>query len=202
MSFYSKFNPKLIRVKSQYDYPEVDNQCSWCVYQFASNLNMFYKTIDIEKYNNHIKIASELKKKYSKKQCGENIDDSILEKLYPTINIIIKNYIEINHHLREEFISLFPQESVDTFYTPKKKSYVSSLLSIIKNDLPYPNRFLMINRFGQSFLIIGTPSKEVYIIDTHLREIIICNIDNVINYIIPINCDKSYYVITYIYGII
>jgi len=178
---------KIEGVHSQYDYKMTDNQCSWCAYEFVVNYGIFQSKPDefnIKKYNSLIEKASEKKKNLSQKICGENINDEILLNEYKDkLTIISNEFIEINSALKDDVISMFPDIMRETFFIPKKEVVdISAIRNTIDEFLPYTKRFMLVNRFGQSFACIGRNDGNMCIVDSHFRTISISDKEHVFNY--------------------
>lgn len=188
-------------VMCQYDIKTSDNQCSWCTYKNISNYKIFHN-IDrnLDKYNKLLQEASEEKNQHSKLICGENIDSELLIKHYSeNIRILGYRYIETGIEYKNELLSILPEPLKTTFFVPKGSFFnIDELKRCVYEFLPYPGRFMAVNRFGQSFACIGLSGNRIAIADSHCKKVAISNPEKVFNYINVKN--DGYNIISFTFG--
>lgn len=200
-----------VSVKSQYD-DEMkqfsSNQCSWCSFEFCSKsiqLAICYKKdkSTFQKiYEECVLEGSKNRQGCNKLKCGENIDDEDIKKKYKNITIV-ERYKTVLNKEQAEICEYLDPELRDTFF---KRDNVAELgLEKIKmrlGDLSV-GKFLLINRYGQSFAILGTNEKsKVLLTDSHCRTSGMIDIDDAIRYISSITPDGSdgYNLILWMFG--
>ena len=160
------------QVKSQYDFPKASNQCSWCAYELASKLWAKLPSVNTDEYNKCIDDASDLRAKCNKYKCGENIDDKDIIECYEHILTIISFYrTELNSELKKDLLDILDPELRDTFF--KRDDYpcetVDFLKECVSGFLNTHRRFMVVNRYGQSFSLVGLGNGQVWIFDSHFR---------------------------------
>lgn len=189
--------PKKINVKSQYDEPynRITNQCSWIAKQFIMNKEKLIKVIDSGSENNIINLYTQIledgtrdRKQNFKFPHGENIDEVNLDSI---INLKTTIYGDISS------LYMIDESIINLIYKPNiaLEDY-SSFISEIKNMKQ--NQMMIINRDGQSFVIMFKNNKYI-ILDSHQRIINYVTFDNICTYILENNLDGIFYIIYGLY---
>jgi hypothetical protein len=174
-------------VKSQYDYKIASNQCSWCAFEFIKNSKLLLNIENvnfIENYNKCIEEASRLRLECNKYKCGENIDDINILNHYK-LNIINFYKTELNKNQKETFLEILDEELKNTFF--KRENIIDLNIDILKNYiyefLPHIGHFMIINRYGQSFSLLGLSDNKIMLFDSHFKKTGITNLEKAFEYI-------------------
>lgn len=211
MSYIESIVPKdnSVAVKCQYDqeYKMISsNQCSWCSYEFVSNLKSLITNFKKEEfqdiYNKCLLDGSTKRKECNKYKCGENIDDEDILKSYQVT--IVERYKTVLNKEQADICELLDPELRDTFF--KRDNVIELELVKLKQRLDnlFFGQFLIINRYGQSFAILGVEKNQVMIVDSHCRVCGIVDCDKALKYITSITPDNSdgYNLILWMFGYI
>jgi len=186
LSFIETLLDKKINVKSQYDFGEIAcNQCSWCAVSFGKNMKLL-NCVDEEMfkklYNRCILSSSRSRKKDDKMICGMNIDS--VTNLDNNVKIIEQGKVVINKKL-ESTVFAFNSELRDEFFIRDDVKnvdfdYLISILKLLNYD---KSEFILINRYGQSFVIAPTKTDKYLIMDSHCKYTGLMTLDNTLKYI-------------------
>ncbi len=179
------------KVKSQYDEPynTVSNQCSWISKEFIENKNKLIESIkenNIQKlheiYNLCMINGTKNRQNFGNLSEGENIDQ-----------IGLTNIIESTIYGNPSILQMLPKDIVDKIVKPHIKSiYYNVFFEKMKNLSN--EQFVLINRDGQTFAFLKI-NNQFYIFDSHIREIKICNFQELTKYILENNEDGFFYIL-------
>ncbi len=196
-----------IETTNQYKLEHISyNQCSWFCIEVLLEIKKLGWNIDLSDKksfsdwcNNILVKASEKRKNYGKLSWGE----SLFSKLIHSSN----NYnLHITTIKKCEYLIDSNEKNLIYIDTMKDiQNYKNNLESITFQEICKnirhafsERRYMMINRFGQSFLIYPIDSDKFVIFDSHKSEIMVVNLQNLQLYILQ--NPSSYSFIIYVEG--
>jgi hypothetical protein len=189
-------------VTKQYDLENIAfNQCSWFCVEILIALKKNGWTIDeknlVTMYNEALYKASMKRKQYGTLSWGESLFSKNIHanNNYELYIATIKRCI-VNENMEKNLIYIESMHDINQY---KDRLELISFQEMCKNiDYLYGDKkFIMINRYGESFVIFPKDMHHYYIFDSHKSEIKIMNKSNVIQYIIP---NDTYNQIIYVDG--
>jgi len=181
-----------IDVPNQYEYESISyNQCSWFCIEFIINLKNNNWEINLNDnlikdiYINSLINASNKRKDFGKLSWGESLFSKTIHSMnnYSLDIIKIRKCLYNKENKEKNLIYIDEMKSIQNY---KDNLENINFLELCKNinGLFDEKKYVMINRFGQSFIIFPY-SRETYLIfDSHKTFIIELNFQNVINYIL------------------
>jgi hypothetical protein len=181
--------PTEFSVIHQYSLEDIaSSQCSWFCVEMFLQLKRDDWVVDeskiVEKYNQCLIDASNKRKTYGKLLWGESLFSSTIHSVnnheLPIGNI---SMCVVNGDKPRNLLVSPEMRDIQKY---KESLPFITFLTICKNihHLFGDKKFIMINRFGQSFGIFPKNPKEYYIFDSHTSKIMIKNEKDVINYIL------------------
>lgn len=180
-----------INIKSQYDEPynRISNQCSWISKEFVNNKNNIINCIRENNINGLKNIYDECmingtnnRTNFGLLTEGENIEQ-----------IGINNLIESTTYGDPIILQNLPNEIVSKIVKPNINMINYSLFSDKVKNLN-EGSMMLINRDGQTFVFLKL-YNSYYVFDSHIREIKICNLEEMYNYILENNKDGFFYIL-------
>lgn len=178
-----------VDVHSQYDYPQASNQCSWCAFEFIKNWRSLFKLDKPDfttNYNRAIETATNLRRECNKYRCGENIDDEAILSHYKNSLSISSFYkTEINPELRDDYLDILDPELRDVFFVRNNVESIPKerLEYYVTDYLTRVGHFMVVNRYGQSFSLLGLGQGKIAIFDSHFKQTGISEPEKVLEYI-------------------
>ena len=175
-------------VNNQTNYEHISsNQCSWFVYCFLNKIKLNKWIIPdgnllIEMYNNALLDASNFRKQYGKYSWGESIFSKIIYDKFQLDISSPKNVKIGKTFVNNNGIMINSMEDIHNYKLNLDSVSINELKKTI-NELCNCKKFMMINRYGQSFILYPKDNFTFYIFDSHTTSIKIFNNKEVYDYI-------------------
>jgi len=206
MSFYSLLSePILNDIKCQYEIekeiPHSENQCSWYVYSVIKHLKDNNWIIPQSKedlmilHNNSLFLASTLRSKHKKVSWGESIFSKTIQEQF-NLPVGSPYIVKLGNCEQNNYLII---DSMKEIINYKLNLPVYSLSELIKKIRECYNTksYILINRFGQSFLIYPYDKSNYIIFDSHVKQLGLFNINSLVQYILNKSVNN---LITFIVG--